>query len=100
MKAQSNKHYEEHEMAKLSAHGHEITRIIAVAGNRYRYTYAFMSDGHILRKAQFIDNGRWSNETFKLWKRMKDRNATSAAIMASARKLELRLSQAEGVRIE
>lgn len=95
-------------MAKLSAHGHEVARLVTLRtqepsehdiklygadafpeGKRYEYHYSFRSDGHILRRMVGLDvhphetERRYRSNDFgwKLWRKLREpKRATNARL--------------------
>lgn len=65
-------------MAKLSAHGHEVARVVIernLPDHRHETHYSFRSDGHVLRRIVGLDihaPGSRTDYGWKLWKRLAD----------------------------
>lgn len=60
-------------MAKLSAHGDEIARLVTeheIPDAHYERHLSFRSDGHILKRTVVVHEGRRTDSGWKLWKRL------------------------------
>lgn len=88
-------------MAKLSAHGIEVCRLVIINDNprplwdRDTTTaceshLSYRSDGHILRKEVTVNlhgDGKRHDHGWKLWKRFSDRKITPDRMKAHARRI-------------
>lgn len=90
-------------MAKLSAHGTEVARLVVertLPDHRHETHYSFRSDGHVLRRIVGLDihaPGSRTDHGWKLWKRMPSPDPARLRAMAEEWRDDIEASDGDRV---